>query len=394
MPFRERCAMEERVAMLRDYDTGVFSVSELAARYEVSRETFHVWKRRRDSGDPEWFSDRASVALHSPHRTDAGIAERVIAMRRRFPRFGPKKVLAKLREEDASVAWPATSTVGDILKRAGEVKATPRRRRAAYRGEIVAGGTRPNEEWSIDFKGWFRTLDGCRCDPLTVFDTASRYLLAVRIVPPTFAGVRGELERLFGEIGLPAAIRSDNGPPFGSPGAGGLSRLSCWLLRLGIEVRFIPPGSPQDNGRHERMHRELKAATAVDPAANPTDLQARFDAFRFHYNEERPHEALDQTPPARHWMAPSKHLPDELPLPWYDANHEMRRVQAAGEIYWHGAAIFVSEALAREQVGVAELETGGHMVRFCGRDLGVIGKDGRFLRFAPPRARLRSAEET
>jgi hypothetical protein len=171
--------------MLRDHDTGVFSVSELAARYEISRETFHVWKRRRDSGDPGWFCDRASVALHCPHRTDAGIAERVIAMRQRFPRFGPKKVLVKLQEEDASVAWPAASTMGDILKRAGEVKATPRRRRAAYQGEIVAGGTRPNEERSIDFKGWFRTRDGCRCDPPTVFDTASRYLLAVR---PVFVG--------------------------------------------------------------------------------------------------------------------------------------------------------------------------------------------------------------
>jgi transposase InsO family protein len=148
-------------------------------------------------------------------------------MRRRFPRFGPKKVRAKLLEADPLVAWPAASTMGDILKRAGLVEAAPRRRRAVPRGEIVCGGTRPNEEWSIDFKGWFRTRDGRRCDPLTVVDTASRYLITVRIVPPTLAGVRDELARVFGEIGVPAAMRSDNGSPFGSAGAGGLSRLSA-----------------------------------------------------------------------------------------------------------------------------------------------------------------------
>jgi transposase InsO family protein len=372
----------------------VFSVSDLAARYGISRETFYVWKRRREGGDPDWFLDRSSAPGHCPGRTDAVIGEAVLSMRRRFPRFGPKKLRAKLLEADPSVAWPAASTMGDILDRGGLVDRSPGQRRAVAIGEIVAGGTHPNEEWSVDFKGWFRTRDGKRCDPLTVFDTASRYLLSIRIVPPTLAGVRGELERLFGEIGLPQAMRSDNGSPFGAAGAGGLSRLSVWLLRLGIDVRFIPPGSPQDNGRHERMHRELKAATAVDPAVDVVAQQARFDAFRVHYNEERPHEALAQTPPSRHWLAPSDRLPDELPPPWYDANHDVRRVQAAGEISWHGSVVFVSEALAGEQVGLAELETGGHMVRFCRRDLGVIGADGRFRRFAPPRARLRSVAET
>lgn len=394
MPFRETGSMEERIAMLREFDTGVFSASELARRYGISRETFYVWKRRREGGDPGWFLDHSSAPGSSPRRTAPAIADLVTAKRRRFDRYGPKKLRATLLEDDPSVAWPAASTMGDILKRAGLVAGAPRRRRAVTRGEIVVGGTRPNEEWSVDFKGWFRTRDGRRCDPLTVMDTASRYLLMVRIVPPTLAGVRGELERLFGETGVPEAMRSDNGSPFGAAGAGGLSRLSVWLLRLGIDVRFIPPGSPQDNGRHERMHRELKAATAREPAADETAQQARFDVFRVHYNEQRPHEALGQTPPARHWTAPTARLPDEVPPPWYDADHEVRRVQAAGEISWHGSSVFLSEALAGERVGLVGLETGGHMVRFCRRDLGVISADGRFLRFAPPRARLRCAEET
>jgi transposase InsO family protein len=157
-------------------------------------------------------------------------------------------------------------TIGDILKRAGLVEPQRRRRRAIAQGEVVAPAHDPNDEWSIDFKGWFRTTDGTRCDPLTITDQASRFLVEVRIVDPTWAGVRGALERVFEDVGLPAAIRSDNGTPFGSTGAGGLSALSVWWLKLGIEPRYIPPSSPQDNGRHERMHRTLKAETSKPPA--------------------------------------------------------------------------------------------------------------------------------
>jgi hypothetical protein len=257
---------------------------------------------------------------------------------------------------------------------------------------VITAAARPNEEWSIDFKGWFRTRDGRRCDPLTVSDTASRYLLTIRIIPPTLAGVRGELERLFSDIGLPEAMRSDNGPPFGAPGVGGLSRLSIWLIGLGIDVRFIPPGSPQDNGRHERMHRELKAATARDPARDAAEQQARFDAFRAHYNEERPHEALNQTPPERHWTRPPARLPRTIADPWYDADHEVRRVRGSGRIKWRGREVFLGEALSGQTVGLKEAETGGHLVRFCGRELGLLDGSGRFIPFAPPRARVRARE--
>lgn len=394
MPFREYGVMEERVAMFREYDSGAFGVSELARRYGISRETFYQWKRRREGGDADWFRDRASIPGTCPHRTEARLAEAVTAMKRRFPSFGPKKVRAKLLEAQPRVAWPSASTMGDILKQAGLTAARSRRRREPSPGEIVAGGVVANDEWSMDFKGWFRTRGGLRVDPLTVVDTACRYLLTVQIVPPDYAGVRSELERVFGEAGLPAAMRSDNGPPFGSAGAGGLSRLSVWLLRLGVEVRFIPPGSPQDNGRHERMHREMKGSIACAPARSAGEQQIRFDAFRNHYNEERPHEALGQTPPARHWRASGRRLPRRVAEPWYDAEHEVRRVRGSGEIKWRGAEVFIGEALAGETVGLRELEKGGHLVSFCGHRLGAIGRDGRFLRFAPPRARLRCAEET
>ena len=394
MPFKETCPVEERIALFGEYETGVFTVGELCRRHGISRETFYVWKRRRESGQTRWFEDRSHAVERCPHAIPDRLAQRVIAARRRFAYFGPKKIKAWLERDAPDVAWPAASTIGDILKREGLIEARRRRRRAIAQGEVVAPATAPNEEWGIDFKGWFRTKDGTRCDPLTITDAASRYLIEVRIVDPTWAGVRGAMERVFEAIGLPAAIRSDNGSPFGSPGAGGLSALSVWWLKLGIEPRYIPPSSPQDNGRHERMHRTLKAQTSRPAAANASEQQERFDRFRAHYNKERPHEALEQAPPATRWQPPDRTLPARLDDPWYDADHEVRRVRPSGAIKWQGEDVFIGEALAGELVGLAEHEAGCHIARFCRRDLGVIDRQRRFLRFAPPRARLRVAPET
>ena len=393
MPFKETCPVEERIALFRDYDSRAFSVSELCRRYGISRETFYVWHRRRELGNERWFEGGSHAVARCPHATPEGLAERIVAVRRRFAHFGPKKIKAWLEDKSPEVAWPAASTMGDILKRVGLIEARRQRRRPIAQGEMVAAASAANEEWSIDFKGWFRTRDGKRCDPLTLKDAASRYLIELRIVEPTFAGAKGACERVFAEIGLPWAIRSDNGAPFGSTGAGGLSALSVWWLRLDIEPRYIPPSSPQDNGRHERMHRTLKRQTSRPAAATAAEQQERFDGFRVHYNEERPHEALGQVPPARLWQAPARTLPARLEEPWYDADHEVRRVRPGGAIKWGGEEIFIGTALAGELVGLAEHESGARIVRFCGRDLGVIDRDRRFRSFAPPRARLRVAAE-
>ncbi len=390
MPFRESCPVENRIALFRDYESGAFSVVELCQRYEISRDTFYTWRRRRDGGDPRWFEERSRVPGTCPHATPSETVAAIVSMRMRFPRFGPKKIRARLAMERPDIAWPAASTIGDILKREGLIAPKSRRRRAIDQGQILSGADEANGEWAIDFKGWFRTTDGTRVDPLTVSDTASRYLIAARITAPTHDGVKAVLTRVFNETGLPQAIRSDNGAPFGSVGAGGLSRLSVWFLKLGIEPRYIPPSSPQDNGRHERMHRTMKAETARPPAGTWMQQQVRFNIFRREYNEERPHEALGQMTPASHWQPPQRTLPLRIEEPWYDPEHEVRRVRGDGAIKWRGEHIFIGEALAREWVGLAEHERGGHVVRFCDRDLGMIDLSGRFHRFAPPRWRLRS----
>jgi transposase InsO family protein len=393
MPFREFGRLEQRVAMLSDYDTGAFSVVALCARYGVSRETFYAWRERRAGGAADWFCDRSHAPKRCPHRTLDDVAEAVIAVKRRFPYFGPRKVRAWLMRETPHVAWPAASTMGEMLQRAGLVERRPRRRRAVETGRTIVSPGAPNAEWACDFKGWFRTRDGRRCDPLTLTDTASRYLVDVRIAEPSVDGVRPVFQQAFEAHGLPEAIRCDNGAPFGSTGAGGLTRLSVWWLKLGIVPHFIRPASPQDNGRHERMHRTLKAQTSDPAAASLFEQQARFDVFRRHYNDERPHEALDQAPPARFWTPSPRPMPQRLEEPWYDADHQVRRVRSSGEIKWNGELVFVGEALCGEIVGLAEREDGVRLVRFCDVDLGVLDRQGRFRRFAPLRHRLREAPE-
>jgi len=389
MPFRETCQMEERIRMLSDYDTGNWSVTELCHRYGVCRDTFYEWRHRREIGDRRWFQDGSHAPLHCPHATAEELKQAIVKMRDRFKYMGPRKLLAKLAAEQPEVQWPAASTIGDILKRAGRIAPVKRRRAAVDQRRPCTAVEAANDEWSTDFKGHFRTLDQRRIDPLTVTDNHSRFLLEVKIVPPTIEGVQPAFTAVFRKYGLPKAIRCDNGSPFGSTGAAGLTRLSAWWMKLGIEVHFIHPASPQENGRHERMHGTLKQQTTRPPAANPAQQQARFNAFRRHYNEERPHEALGQQVPAAHYTPSRRSMPRRVEDPWYDADHQVRRVRSTGEIRWHGENIFVSEALTGELVGIAELETGDHVVRFCDLNIGLIDRRARFRRFAPPRERLR-----
>jgi transposase InsO family protein len=395
MPFKETCRMEERIRMLLDYETRNWSVSELCRRYGISRDTFYEWRKRKESGDREWFLDRSHAPLHCPHRVDGGIAEKVITARRRFPYLGPRKLVMVLEREAPEIAWPAASTIGDILKNAGLIARVKRRRRPLDQMRPCTPVASANDEWSTDFKGWFRTRDGQRIDPLTVSDGHTRFLIELKITAPTIEGVEPWFERAFCDYGLPLAIRCDNGAPFGSRGAGGLTRLSAWWVKLGVEPHFIRPASPQENGRHERMHRTLKAQTSQPPAANAREQQARFDVFRRHYNEERPHEALGQRPPAEIYTRSRRTMPDRVEDPWYDADHQVRRVRSSGEIMWRGEFVFISQALVGELVGIAERETGDHVVRFSNLDIGLINRRGLFTRFAPPREGLREpAEQT
>ena len=393
MPWRETCTMDERLKFMAAWLEGEESRSSLCERHGISRKTGYKWAGRYAADPLDGLVNRTHVPLNIPHKIEAGVAALIVTLRHQRPSWGPRKLRAALMRGDPERGWPAASTIGDLLRREGLVQRRRRRSSALLLTQPFATVTQANDTWCVDFKGWFRTGDGQRCDPLTVSDAHSRYLLGCRIVPPTGEGVQPVIERLLREHGLPGAIRSDNGPPFASTAAGGLSRLSVSWLKLGIRLERIEPGCPQQNGRHERMHRTLKAETARPPAADPPAQQACFDVFRQVYNEERPHEALGQVPPATVWQPSTRLYPVRIEEPVYRPDHAVRRVRSNGEIRWGGNLVFVSDALIGELVGVAETETGDWIVRFIDVDLGIIDRRTRKLRrFTAPRPGRREAD--
>lgn len=386
MPWKETCTMDERLGFIADCLEGGLPMTVLCEAYGISRKTGYKWLSRYGAEGLDGLRERSRAPLRPAHGLDPEIEAAIVRLREGREHWGPRKLKAHLERVRADEAWPAASSIGDLLKRRGLVAGRPRRRRPEPVTRPFSEARGPNDVWCADFKGWFRTRDGTRCDPLTLSDAHSRYLLCCDIVAPTREGVEPAFERAFREFGLPLALRTDNGPPFASHGAGGLSRLAVGWLKLGIRLERIDPGKPQQNGRHERMHRTLKQETSSPAAETPAEQQERFDRFREDYNGIRPHEALGQEPPAEHYAPAARAWPDRVPEPWYDADHAVRRVRPTGEIKWRGGYVFVSEAVAGEPVGIAETETGNWIVRFCDLDLGVIDrKTGKLNRFAAPR---------
>jgi putative transposase len=293
--------------------------------------------------------------------------------------LGPKKIQTRLRERYPDQPVPSRTTIYNVLKRAGLIAPRRLRRRVAPSRGVIDGIKVPNGLWSADFKGQFVTGDRRWCYPLTVMDHSSRYLLGCRALPGT-RGVetRAVFERLFRRNGLPERLRTDNGVPFASLGTAGLSRLSIWWIRLGIVPERIAPGQPQQNGRHERMHRTLKRAAAQPPAPNARAQQQRFDVFRRHYNTERPHEALAQRTPASLYTPSPRSYPERLPEMIYPSYMHLHRVCDTGLIYWNAWRIYVGYLLAGEHVGIEPVGDGVWNVHFGPVRLG--GFDERNLK--------------
>ena len=244
------------------------TIKDLCEWFGISRKTGYKWIHRYDEGGREALADRSRAPHHHPQQIETKRAAAIIGARQQHPSWGARKLLNLLEEQKPSQNWPAASSIGELLKREGLIVARRKRQRTPPYTQPLAHAQAPNQVWCADFKGWFRCQDGERCDPLTITDAYSRYLLRCRVVGKTDGiHVRGIFEAVFRECGLPEAIRTDNGAPFASPAPGGLSRLSMWWLKLGIRHERIEPGCPEQNGRHERMHRTLKAETANPPAA-------------------------------------------------------------------------------------------------------------------------------
>lgn len=382
MPWQELSPVDLRMRFVTDWQSGLWTMTALCADYQVSRKTGYKWVGRYGTSGPHGLDDRSRRPRHSPRATAPEVVEVLIALRRRHPSWGAKKLLAVAARHTPTAAWPSRSTVCDLLKARGLIAPRCRRARHATVPASLAPMRRANDTWTTDFKGEFLTGDGRYCYPLTLRDGFSRFVLRCdALVTRTYEATRRRFERAFAEYGLPERLRSDNGGPFAGTGLAGLSRLSVWWMRLGIRPERIARGHPEQNGSHEQFHAVLKAETTRPPAAHAAAQQRRFARFCREYNFDRPHEALQQTVPA-HWYEPSpRPLPARLPPLEYPGHLEIRRVSSVGTISWRNRALFVSEALAGEDVAFEAVDDGIWTLFFASVALGRF--DDRQRRLHP-----------
>jgi transposase InsO family protein len=374
--------MEEKLRFVMEYEQRQGTMRELCQRYEITRETGYVWLRRYRAIGLEGLVERSRARRRHGNQTEQEIERMVLELRRAHMSWGARKLKCVLERNEPGRKWPAASTIGSLLKREGLAVARKKRRRTAPYTEPLGHADQANRVWCADFKGWFRTGDGERIDPLTITDAHSRYLLRCQAVEKMDTErVQAIFEAAFREHGLPVAIRTDNGAPFASHAIAGLSRLAVWWMKLGIVVERIEAGHPEQNGRHERMHRTLKQETAMPAAASRRAQQRAMDKFREEYNQVRPHEALGMQTPAAVYKSSPRRFPRRLPEPEYPETMLVYRVQQKGHFRWKKQEVFVSEVLWGEQIGLLPVADHCYTVYFAHLPLGRF--DSRQLRMSP-----------
>jgi transposase InsO family protein len=368
--------MSERVKFIGAYLEHEANFSDLCLDFGISRKTGYKWVRRYEASGAAALEESSRAPHSHPNAVVADVVQMILTIRRRHPRWGPRKVRVVLKRQQPRVALPAASTIGDILKRNGLVRPRRRVRRSSPYVDRLRQYDAPNAVWCGDFKGCFSigsVRGGERCHPLTISDGYSRFLLRCRgLRRPLTQHARRVFESAFCEYGLPRAIRTDNGPPFSTLAPGGLSRLSVWWIRLGIRPERIMPGRPEQNGRHERMHRTLKAETARPPRSSFKAQQRAFDRFQVEYNQERPHEALGQEVPASLYRPSLRPYPRVLPEPEYPRHFETRVAYPNGVITFGTTQWYVSNCLAGERIGLEPCDDGRWRVHFGWVPIGLL----------------------
>lgn len=386
MVWRETCAMEERMRFVDAVVENTETFAAICQRFGVSRKTGYKWLARYQAEGVEGLKDQSRAPQHHAQAMTARIAELCLAVRRAHPTWGPMKVKAWLEQHRPRIEWPAASTIGALFDREGLTVKRVVRRRSPPSSVPFGQCTAANDIWCMDFKGWFVTGDGKRCEPMTLNDAHSRYLLRCQALARNDGDhVWPVLDAAFREFGLPLRLRSDNGSPFASTGAGGLSQLSVKVIKAGVLPERIKPGKPQQNGRLERFHLTLQQDTASPPALTLRAQLERFRCYQHVYNQERPHQALGNEVPAARYAVSPRRYDGILREPEYGADHEVRRVRHSGEIRWQGDTIYINAALVGEPIGLIEIDNGGWSVSYGPIDLGVIAHgDNRLRKPKPP----------
>jgi transposase InsO family protein len=380
MGWTETCVVDERMRFVIAAEKDDEPFAGVCRRFGVSRRIGYKWLARYQESGVEGLLDRSRAPRHHPQAIADDLVERCLAVRRTHPSWGPLKVRAYLERGAPGRDWPAASTIGALFDREGLTVKRKLRRRSPPSSAPFAHCGAANDVWCIDFKGWFLTGDGRRCEPLTITDAHSRYLLRCQALARTDSDhVWPVLDAAFREFGLPRNMRSDNGSPFASTGAGGMSKLSVKLIKAGVTPERIEPGKPQQNGRHERMHLTLLQDTANPPAPSLRQQLKRLRNFQRFYNEERPHQALGNATPADRYQLSARRFDGILRQPDYDDDQEVRRVRHNGEIKLDGNMIYISRALVGEPIGLLETED-GWSVSYGPVPLGIIAYRGDRLR--------------
>lgn len=365
MPWKKSALIEQRFDLVRQMARGHLALQELCRQFGISRQTAYKWRARYRQGRLGALRDKSRRPRRSAAQTSLLWLRRVRRARLEHPTWGARKLRHKLSNRFREGPAPATATISRWLKRWGLARGRRRRRP----GPVVLRKAlhvprRCHEVWTVDFKGWYRTAQGLRVEPLTVRDLYSRYILAVTLLPSQEMSLtRREFVRIFKRYGVPERIRCDNGTPFGGVGPTGLTRLSAWWIKLGIQVQFITPGRPCENGAHEQLHRIYKAEVARRPERTRRAQQQRSTRWLEQYNRQRPHEALAMKTPAELFQKNRRRMKGLRP--WkYARGWERRWVKGNGEISRHGVRRYVGEAFVREYVGLNPLRAGVWEVYF------------------------------
>lgn len=376
MPWKETRGMDERIGFISEWLKGECTMVELCRAFAISRKTGYKWVDRYREYGPQGLLDRSRAPKTRPNAVPGETIQVLVQVRKAHPTWGPRKVLGWLRRTRPQLGLPAASTVGELFDRYGLIQKRRRRRKVPPYAKSLGQTTAPNEVWAADHKGDFKLGNGQRCYPLTISDEFSRFVLRCQAGPsvrrsraqPVFASA-------FRQFGLPDAIRTDNGPPFATKAPHGLSRLSIWWLKLGIRHERIQPGRPDQNGRHERMHRTLKQETLRPPEFSMRSQQRRFDDFCGEFNYDRPHEALDDATPGSIYERSGRDLPAELPSFVYPASFTLRTVHESGRVRWlERSLLHIGAALAGETIGFERVEPKLWFVFLGSLQLGVVDR--------------------
>lgn len=377
MSWRVTKVEEQRKEFITRAALGDMAITELCKEYQISRKTAYKWINRYKQFGDEGLLDKSRKPLTQAGKTKEGLEQRILEVKHRYPTWGPKKVLALLEINHPEEDWPSDTTIGNILSRNGLVETRKRRKRMPAKTDPLSHCHAPNDVWSIDFKGWFWTKEHLKCDPLTISDAYSRYLLCcLKLHSGKESDVWKVLDKLFHQNGLPVYLRHDNGPPFATTGVGRLSSLSVKLIKAGVIPEWITPGKPYQNGRHERMHRTLKAEGILPLQLTMKEQQIKFNDFVRYFNFERPHEAIGQRCPGSIYVPSDRHWDGKFRSPEYDSTCLAKRVRDRGQLSLNGVDIYIGKTLSNEFVGLKEDENGNWSVCYGPVFLGTIDQSG------------------